>query len=293
LQYDEFYSFGSQVKLIVRLFVLSGLLATAVASEVPEELLETAEEKGIGNKSKDEEQETETSVNSTNNNDLSYKNAWSSAPRPQDMHRITTPVIITSPHADYHKNFSAIPILDTFQNSQYYHLNHEHHLKDLQKHHSSNGDEGGQKIPQYSEALPPDSFLAQRYLHAQQQKAQEGGNKQNLPKPVLPVAKHNGFSFGSDVMSLKPLKFDGESSSVFSSDKAASPLEKGRGYNSKYKSPGATRGNTHPYPYQNPHSGGQTEPESATTPSSGVFAKEWPTGDWVDGYKSGIEHNER
>jgi hypothetical protein len=281
--------------------VLSGLFASAVLSggiEVTEKIVETGEENTNRNNNKNNEQSNETSVSSTNNNATTYKSNWSSAPPPGDIQRIITPVVITSPHVDHHKNFSASPMLDAMYNSEYYHLNHEHYAKAVQKHqYPSKEDDDGQKKHQYSQPLPPDLFLAQQYLHVQQQKEQERSNKQNFPQPVLPEAKNNGYNFNSDSISYKPLKFDTDPSILFTSDKGGSSVAKGSGYDNKevpfkYKLPTPMKGNTHPYPYQSPYSSGETEVESPTTSSSAVFAKEYHAGSWVDGYKTGITYQE-
>jgi hypothetical protein len=294
--------FDSQVKLSVQWFVLSGLLASAVLSEgieVTEKLVESGEENNNRNNDNNNEQNNETSASSTNNNATAYRNNnWSSAPQPEDIQRIITPVVITSPHADHHKNFSGSPMLDTIYSSDYYHLNHEHYAKAIQKHHyPPKDDDDGQKKHQYSQPLPPDLFLAQKYLQAQQQKEQERSNKQNFPKPVLPEAKNNGYNFNSGSISYKPLKFDSDPSILFTSGQEGSSAEKESDYDNKeesfkYKIPTPTRGNTHPYPYQNPYSSGDTEIESPTTSSSAPFAKNYQTGSWVDGYKTGIKYQE-
>jgi hypothetical protein len=264
----------------LQFFVFSGLFASAILSEeATEKLLEIVEE----NSNKNDEPKNETSVDSTKDNVAAYKDNWSSAPQPGDIHRITTPVIITSPHADRQRNFSAIPIPDAIYNSQY--SDHGHYVKALQKHHYPPEEvENGQRKHQYSQPLPPDLFLEQKYLHVQQHKDQERKNKQNFPKPVLPEAKHNGYSFSSDSTSYKPLKFDEDPSTLFTADK---------GGTSQHKIPTAMQGNTHPYPYQNPHSGGGAETESPPTSSGPVFAKEHEVGSWVDGYKTGVTYQER
>jgi hypothetical protein len=291
LQFDQSVFSDPQVKLGVQLFVFSGLFASAILSEeteATEKLLEIGEE----NSDKNDEHKNETTVDSTKDNAAAYKENWSSAPQPGDIHRITTPVIITSPHADRQRNFSAISIPDAIYSSQYSDLNHGHYEKALQKHHyPPEGDEDGQRKHQYSQPLPPDLFLEQKYLHVQQQKDQERRNKQNFPKPVLPEAKHNGYSFNSDSISYKPLKFDGDPSTLFTSDKGGPSLQKG--HDNKHNIPTAMQGNTHPYPYQNPHSSGDAETESPPTSSGAVFAKEYQSGSWVDGYKTGITYQER
>lgn len=301
LQYDQYHFFNSQVKLGVQFFVFSGLFASAVLSEgieVTEKSVDSGEENSNININDNNDQNNETSASSTNNNATAYKNNWSSAPQPEDIQRIITPVIITSPHADHHKNFSASPMLDAIYNSEYYHLNHEHYAKAIQKHHSSpKEDDEGQKKHQYSQPLLPDLFLAQKYLHVPQQKDQERSNKQNFPKPALPEAKNNGYNFNSDSISYKPLKFDSDPSILFTSSKGGSSVEKGSDYDNKgvplkYKMPNQMKGNTHPYPYQNPFSSGGTEIESPTTSSSALFAKEYQGSSWVDGYKTGIKYQE-
>jgi hypothetical protein len=285
----------------VQFFVLSGLLASAVLSEgieVTEKLVESDEENSNRNNNNNNEQNNETSVSSPNDNATAYRNNWSSAPQPEDIQRIITPVVITSPHADHHKNFSGSPMLDAIYSSDYYHLNHEHYAKAIQKHHyPPKEDDDGQKKHKYSQPLPPDLFLAQKYLHVQQQKEQERSNKQNFPKPVLPEAKNNGYNFNSDSISYKPLKFDTDPSILFTSGKGGTSMEKGIDYDNKevpfkYKMPTPTKGNTHPYPYQNPYSSGDKEIESPTTSSSAPFAKDYQAGSWVDDYKTGIKYQE-
>jgi hypothetical protein len=302
LQFDQFAFSDPQVKLGVQFFVLSGLFASAILSEeieATERLFEISEENSNVNSNKNDEHKNETSVNSTKGNAAAYKENWPSAPQPGDIHRITTPVIITSPHADLQRNLSAIPIPDAIYSSQHSHLSEEDYVKALQKHHyPSKGDEEGQRKHQYSQPLPPDLFLAQKYIHVQQQKDQEGSIKQNFPKPVLPEAKHRGYSFNSESISYKPLKFDADPSTLFTSGKGGPSLEKGSGYDNKemsfkQKIPNTMQGNTYPYPYQNPHSSRDSEIESSTTSSNAVFAKGHQGGSWVDGYKTGITYQER
>ncbi|PNF27462.1 hypothetical protein B7P43_G08984, partial [Cryptotermes secundus] len=290
-----------QVKLGLQFFVLSGLFASAVLSEgieVTEKSVDSGEENSNINIDNNNEQNNETSARSTNNNATTYKNNWSSAPQQEDLQRIITPVVITSPHAKQHKNFSASPMLDAIYHSEYYDLNHGHYAKAIQKHYSSpKEDDEGQKKQQYSQPLLPDLFLAQKYLHVQQQKDQERSNKQNFQKSALPEAKNNGYTFNSDSISYKPLKFDADPSIVFTSSNGGSSVEKGSDYDNKdvpfkYKMPTQMTGNTHPYPYQNPFSSGGTEMESPTTSSSALFAKEYQGSSWVDGYKTGIKYQE-
>jgi hypothetical protein len=256
---------------------------------VTEKVLESDEATSSTN-SDNNEQNKETLVSSTTSNDTTYKNNWSSAPQPEDLHRIITPVVITSPHADRHKNFSASPMLDAIYDTQYYQHNHEHHAND---HYSSKEGEDGKKTHQYSQPLPPDMFLAQQYLKMQQQKEQERSNKQNFPRPALPEAKSNGYNFNSDSISYKPLKFDtGIPSTLFTSGKGESYVIKGGSYDSKevpsqYKLPTPVKGNSHPYPYQSPYYNGETELEPPTAPS-----KHHNSGSWADGYKTGVEHQE-
>lgn len=270
-----------------------------------EKSLENGEEISSRNNDKISEENSETSASSNNKNVTTYKNNWSSAPQPEDIQRIITPVIITSPHADRKNNFSASPMLDAIYNPEYYQLNHEHYLKTAQKHNShtsehhyspTEGDDG-QKKHQYSQPLPPDLFLTQQYLKVQQLKEQERSNKQGFPKPALPEAKSNGYNFNSDSISYKPLKFDTDIPSIlFTSDKGSS-MTKDSGYDSKevpfqYTLPTPMKGNTHPYPYQSPFFSGETDMEPPTTSSSSTAAKHYQAGSWIDGYKTGITYQE-
>lgn len=286
-----------QVKLSTLFYVLSGILVSVVLTkgfEVTEKVLESDEATSSTNNNDNNEQRNETFVSSTTINATTYKNNWSSAPQPEDLHRIITPVVITSPHADRHKNFSASPMLDAIYDSEYYQNNHGHHAKAVHNHHySSKEEEDGKKTHLYSQPLPPDMFLAQQYLKMQQQKDQERSNKQNFPRPALPEAKTNGYNFNSDSISYKPLKFDTDiPSTLFTSEKGASYAMKGGSYDNKevsfqYEQPTPVKGNTHPYPYQSPYFNGETELESPTTPS-----KHHNSGTWADGYKTGVAHQE-
>jgi hypothetical protein len=292
----------------VLFFVLNGLFASVVLSvgiDVTEKIEDNGEEASSRNNNNNNEQNSETSVSSTNNNATTYKNNWSSAPQPEDIQRIITPVVM-SPHADWNKNFSASPMLDAIYNPEYYQPNHEHFLKAALKHSSHNSghhysskeEDDGQKKHQYSQPLPPDLFLTQQYLKIQQLKEQERSNKQSFPKPALPEGKSNGYSFNSDSISYKPLKFDTDLPSIlFSSGKGGSSMTKGGGYDNKeslfqYTLPTPTKGNTHPYPYQNQYSSSETEVEPPTTSSSSTAAKQHHASSWVDGYKTGITNQE-
>lgn len=285
-----------QVKLSTLFFVLSGILSAVVLSEgieVTEKVLESDEATSSTN-TDSHAQNNETLLASTSNNATTYKNNWSSAPQPEDLHRIITPVVITSPHADRYKNFSASPMLDSIYDSDYYQHHGQHHAKAVHSHHySSKEEEDGKKTHQYSQPLPPDMFLAQQYLKTQQQKEQDRSNKQNFPKPAIPEAKSNGYNFNSDSISYKPLKFDTDiPSTLFTADKGGSSLMKGGSYDSKevpfqYKLPTPIKGNAHPYPYQSPYFNGDTELEAPTTPS-----KQHHSGSWAEGYKTGVAHQE-
>lgn len=268
-----------------------------------EKFPENGEETGSRNNNNINEQNSETSASSTNKNATTYKNNWSSAPQPEDIQRILTPVVITSPHADRNKNFSASPMLDAIYNPEYYQPNHDHYLKAAQKHnsgyhYSSTEENDGQKKHQYSQPLPPDLFLAQQYLKVQQLKEQERSNKQSFPKPALSEAKSNGYNFNSDSISYKPLKFDTDIPSIlFTPDKGGSSMTKGSEYDSKevpfqYTLPTPMKSNTHPYPYHSPYSSGETEMEPPTTSSSSTAAKHYNAGSWMDAYKTGIAYQE-
>lgn len=259
-----------------------------------EKVLEGDEGTSSTDNNNSNEQNKETLASSTTTNDTTHKNNWSSAPQPQDLQRIITPVVITSPHADRHHNFSASPMLDATYDSEYYQHNNEHHAKAVHnQHYSSQEEEDGKKTHQYSQPLPPDMFLAQQYLKLHQQKEQERSNKQKFPRPVIPEAKSNGYNFNSDSVSYKPLKFDTDiPSTLFTSDKGGSYMIKGGSYDSKdvpfqYKLPTPVQGNTHPYPYQSPYLKGETELEVPTAPS-----KQHHLGNWADGYKTAVAHQE-
>jgi hypothetical protein len=136
-------------------------------------------------------------------------------------------------------------------------------------------------------------FLAQQYLKMHQQKEQERSNKQKFPGPAIPEAKSNGYNFNSDSVSYKPLKFDtGIPSTSFTSEKGGSYAIKGGSYDNKevpfqYKPPTSVKGNTHPYPYQSPYLNSEAELESPTTSS-----KQHHSGNWADGYKTAVAHQE-
>lgn len=289
-----FSHFVFQVKLRTLFFVASGILATAVFSEgfeVTEKVLEGDDATSSIDNNNNNEQNNETLTSSTINNATTHTNNWSSAPQPQDLHRIITPVVITSPHADRHQNFSASPMLDATYDSEYYkHNKHEHHAKSVYNHYSSKEEEDGKTTHQYSQPLPPDMFLAQQYIKLHQQKEQERSTKQKFPRPVIPEAKSNGYNFNSDSMSYKPLKFDtGIQSTSFTSDKGASYMVKGGSYDSKevpfqYKLPTPVQGNSHPYPYQSPYLNGETELEAPS--------KQQHLGNWAEGYKTAVAHQE-
>jgi hypothetical protein len=304
------FFWASQVQASTVLFVLSGLFASAILSEgieVTEEILENGEENGSGNNNNNiNEQNSETLASSTNKNATTYKNNWSSASQPKDVHRITNPVVITSPHADRNKNFTASPMLDAIYNPDYYQPNQEHYSNAAQKHNShtyrhhhylSTEDDDGHKKHQYSQPLPPDLFLAQQYLKVQQMKEQERSNKQSFPKPAVPEAKSNGY-INTDNIPRKPLKFDTDIPSIlFNSDKGGSSMTKGSGYDSKevpfqFTLPTPMKGNTHPYPYQSLYSSGESEVEPPNTSSSPTVAKYHNGGSWMDGYKTGIAYHE-
>ena len=292
-----FSQFVSQVKLRTLFFVASGMLASAVLSEgfeVTEKVLEGDEATSNTDNNDNNEQNNETLTSSTTNNATTHKNNWSSAPQPQDLQRIITPVVITSPHADRHKNFSASPMLDAIYHSDYYQHNHEHQAKVVHDHHySSKEEEDGKRTHQYSQPLPPDMFLAQQYLKMHQQKEQERSNKQNFPRPAISEAKSNGYNFNSESISYKPVKFDTDiPSTLFTSDKGGSYVMKGGSYDNKevpfqYKMPNPVQGNTHPYPYQSPYFKGEIEVESPTTPG-----KQHHLSNWADGYKTGMAQQE-
>jgi hypothetical protein len=293
----------------VKIYVLSGLFSSLILSEgfeVTEKTLENGDETISGNYNSNNEQNNETLVSSTSNNVTMLKNNWSSAPQPEDMQRIITPVVITSPHEDRQKNFSASPMLGAIYNQEYYRLNQKHYVKAAQKHqYSSNEEEEeeeeGQKTHQYSQPLSPDLFLAKQYLKIQQHKEQEEydsrNNRQNFPKPALPEAKNNGYNFNSDSISYKPLKFDTDfPSTLFTSDRGSS-MTKGSAYDNKeapfqYTLPNPMKGNTHPYPYQSPYSSRDDERAPPATSSSAMTAKQYHPGSWMDGYKTGITYQE-
>ncbi|KAJ4429982.1 hypothetical protein ANN_22186 [Periplaneta americana] len=301
-----------QVQMSIAFFTLSGLFSAVVLSygiEVIENVNESDEENSQGSSSTvvNNDQNNETSVSSTNNNETTYKNNWSSAPQPEDMHRIITPVVITTPHGDKQKNFTASPMLDAIYNPEYHQFNHEHYQKTAQKHkshdsgyHSSKEeDDDGQKKHHYSQPLLPDMFLTQQYLKAQQQKEQDEykskNNNQNVLKPAIPQAKSNAFNFNSDAISYKPLKFDSDfPSTLFTSDKGGSSAEFGNNDKKQvpfhYTLPSPIKSNTHPYPYQNPYSSSEKDLEPPTTTSS--MAKQYHPGSWADGYKTGINYQE-
>ena len=293
----SFSQFVSQVKQRTLFLVVSVIFASAVFSEgfeVTEKVLEGDEATSSTDNNNNKEKNKETLASSTTNNDTTHTNNWSSAPQPQDLHRIITPVVITSPQADRHQNFSASPMLDATYDSEYYQHKNEHHAKAVHNHHySSQEEEDGKKTHQYSQPLPPDMFLAQQYLKLHQQKEQDRSNKQKFPRPVIPEAKSNSYNFNSDSLSYKPLKFDtGNPSTLFTSDKGGSYVLKGGSYDSKevpfqYKLPTPVQGNTHPYPYQSPYLNGETELEPPTAPS-----KQHHLGNWADGYKTAIAHQE-
>ena len=240
----------------------------------------------------------ETITSSTNINATRDSNNWSASTNPEHMHRITSPVIITSPQADKHRNFTASPLLGTIDNTDSHRF---HHYFQVSQEHTSQYDsdyppkelEDAKTKHQYSQPSTPDLFHAQKYLKAQQQKEREeyelkNNNKQHFPKAAYPEAKSNLYNVNTEAISYKPGKYEADFPSTYSTS------EKEVNYDKKKESPfqfslsSPVKGSTHPYPYQNPFSSGEKDTSLKNAPVSG---KQYGNS-WADGYKAGVTQQE-
>ncbi|PSN44521.1 hypothetical protein C0J52_14690 [Blattella germanica] len=251
----------------------------------------------------------ETSADSsTSSNATTYATEWTPSSNPEEMHRIVTPVVITSPQEDKpqpHKNFTASPQLSAIYDMDRF--NHEHYLKiaQMQKnhnnnHHTSKEPKEEEKKHSYSQPLSPDLFLAQQYLKVQQQKEQEeystrnNNNNKFYPQPVHPQAKSNSHIFNSESISYKPLKFDTDYPTSSSSSEEGTGYDKKKHIPFQFSLPTPVKGNTHPYPYQNPYSSSEKDVGSSTlkVTSNPVAAKQFHGHSWADGFKAGVTQQE-
>ena len=213
-------------------------------------------------------------------------NSWSASTNPEHMQRITEPVIITSPQEDKKRNFTASPMVENSKNHFYFRGSQEVKASTGPEY-SSKEHEGSKTKQYYSQPLPPDVFLTQQYLKAQQQKEREDyesrNNNKQFPKPVFPEAKHNFHSINSEDISYKPVKYDFD---YVSSSSKETDYDKKKETTFQFSLSSPIKGSTHPYPYQNPFSNGEKDSSSKKTPVSG---KE---NSWSEGYKAGIAHQE-
>ncbi|KAJ9578845.1 hypothetical protein L9F63_004949, partial [Diploptera punctata] len=190
------------------------------------------------------------------------------------MHRITSPVIITSPQLDKQRNFTASPMVGPI---------YDYQIPQEQKSHYGSAE----VVKTHQQSSYPDVLYTQQYLKAQQQREREeyenrNNNKQNFPKPVIPEAKSNLYNINTEAISYKPIKYDTDFPSTF----------KDLDYDNKKETPfkisSGLKGNSHPYPYQNPFTSGEKD---TSTKNTAVSGKQYGN-NWADGYKAGIAQQE-